>query len=77
MTRRRAEQRTWDLEHPERPDPDLYRREILPGVEQKSLKDIGRATGLSAGYCTKIKRGEVVPHPRWWGNLGATGADTS
>ena len=40
VSRPRAEQRVWDLEHPDRPDPDLYRREIIPGVEQMSLKAI-------------------------------------
>jgi hypothetical protein len=64
-----GEQRVWDIEHPDRPDPESYRSEILPKVEQMSLKAIFRATGLPAGYCTKIKRGEVVPHPRWWDAL--------
>lgn len=72
VSRPRAEQRVWDLEHPDRTDPDLYRREIIPGVEQMSLKAIQRATGLSAGYSTKIRRGEVVPHPRWWDAMWST-----
>jgi hypothetical protein len=49
MAKRRAEQRAWDRDHPERPDPELYRREIFPQVEQMSLKAIDKDTGLSAG----------------------------
>lgn len=64
--RRRAEQRAWDLAHPERPDPEIYRRDVFPEVERMSLKEIGKATGLSQGYCARVRRGELVPHPRWW-----------
>ena len=34
MAKRRAEQRASDRDHPERPDQELYRREIIPQVEQ-------------------------------------------
>ena len=70
--RRRAEQRAWDLEHPERPNPDLYRLEILPKVQQMSLKSIRKATGLSLAYCGRIRGGELVPHARWWEALQAS-----
>lgn len=66
MARRRAEQLVWDREHPGRPDPEVYRREILPKVELMSLKAISRATGLSVSYCARIRRGGLVPHRRWW-----------
>ena len=72
MSQRRAEQRTWDREHPERPNPDLYRLEILPKVQQMSLKSIRKATGLSLAYCGRIRGGELVPHARWWEALQAS-----
>jgi hypothetical protein len=75
MSRRRAEQKDWDLEYPERPYPEVYRREIFPGVERMSLRAIKEATGLSFGQCARIRKGEAVPRPRWWEVLEAIGSD--
>lgn len=63
--RRQAERRAWEREHPGPHDPERYRREILPGVAAMSLKEITRRTGLSLRQAADIKRGRVVPHPRW------------
>jgi hypothetical protein len=51
----------------------LFRQELLPKLAQQSAREIARATGMSVSYCAKIRRGEVVPHPRWWAVLEAEG----
>jgi CRISPR-associated endonuclease Cas1 len=56
----------WEREHPGPVDRDGFARDIAPKLEGMSARAIARATGLSAGYCATIKRGERVPHPRWW-----------
>ncbi len=61
--------RAWDEQHVEPIDPDVFRREILPGLAGVSLADMVRATGLSQPYCAMIRRGERVPHARHWGVL--------
>jgi len=40
--------------------------EILAGA---TLPQMMRATGLTSGYCWKIRRGERIPHPMYWGAL--------
>ena len=44
---------------------------ILPGLLRVPAKAMARATGLSAGYCTKIKQGQQIPHQRHWPTLAA------
>ncbi len=39
---------------------------MLPGLQTISLRAISEATGLSLGYCSFIKRGVKIPHPRHW-----------
>jgi CRISPR-associated endonuclease Cas1 len=64
--RRRAEQEAWERDNPGSADPEFYRREILPAVQGMSLKSIQKATGLSLPSCGRIRRGEQLPHRRWW-----------
>jgi CRISPR-associated endonuclease Cas1 len=64
--RQRAEELTWEREHPGRVDPRLFTNEVLPKLDGLSARAVARATGLSVGHCARIKRGERVPHPRWW-----------
>jgi predicted transcriptional regulator len=35
------------------------------------LRELARRTGLSVAYCARIRRGEEVPHLRWWARLAA------
>lgn len=67
--RRRREEREWEREHNERPDPEIFSLAILPLLEVVSTHEMARATGLSKSYCRMVKRGEYVPHPRHWGAL--------
>lgn len=65
QSRRRQEAHAWDLAN-ERPDDRDYRERILPRVRQMTVGDIVRATGLSRGHAGRVRRGDAIPHPRWW-----------
>jgi CRISPR-associated endonuclease Cas1 len=58
----------WQHDHP-RPDPEEFRRDILPGLQHCSPQKMAAATGLSYPYCTLIRKGERLPHPRHWNTL--------
>jgi CRISPR-associated endonuclease Cas1 len=55
----------------ERPDPDLFTTEILPGLRELTIARLAAATGLSGHYCSLIRLGKRVPHPRHWEALRA------
>jgi hypothetical protein len=63
---RQREENEWNAAHPGRPGPEVFTRDVLPRLQGLSLGELSRRTGLSVGYCARIKRGEEVPHPRWW-----------
>jgi predicted transcriptional regulator len=44
----------------------VFKRETLPGLQRFTLAALAETTGLSKGYCARIRKGEVVPHPRHW-----------
>jgi hypothetical protein len=50
----------------ERPDPVLFRSEIWPGLRRLGIAELVVATGLSEHYCSLIRLGKKVPHPRHW-----------
>jgi len=52
-----------------RPDPSVFTREIFPGLHERSVRELSAATGLSEHYCSLIRLGKRVPHPRHWGAL--------
>jgi hypothetical protein len=56
-----------------RPDPSVFTREILPVVRQQSIPDLMAATGLGQHYCSLIRLGKKVPHPRHWDTLRNVG----
>jgi hypothetical protein len=60
--------RDWTGEHP---DPTVFTREILPGLRRHSVPELMVATGLSEHYCSLIRLGKTVPHPRHWETLRA------
>lgn len=57
-------------------DPDRFRQQILPQLEAIATRRLVEATGMTRAYCAKIKRGEVIPHARWWQVLEALIAPT-
>jgi hypothetical protein len=68
---RQREENAWNAEHPERADPAVFRMEVLPAIQAVPLRELARRTGLSVPYCARIRRGEEVPHLRWWELLRA------
>jgi hypothetical protein len=67
VARRKLEVREWEAAHPgTMADPTVFEREILPTIQSVALSDLVRATGLTAGYLSRIRRGDRVPHPRHW-----------
>lgn len=48
---------------------DDYRREILPLVKMRPLKELMRATGLTKSAYSRIRSGSVIPHQRQWRGL--------
>lgn len=69
LGRRQREENAWNAEHPERADPEVFRRDVLPAIEGVPLSELARRTGLSVSYCGLIRRGVEVPHERWWEKL--------
>jgi len=76
MKKRRRANIKWDKQEG-RPNPELFRTQILPKLSDIPLKTIVKATGLSKSYCSLIRRGEVIPHPSHWEALYALGDDTN
>jgi CRISPR-associated endonuclease Cas1 len=52
-----------------RPDPSVFSNQILPGLQRLRIRTISEATGLSEHYCSLIRLGKRVPHPRHWERL--------
>ena len=50
----------------DRPDPEVFRTQILPSLPHKPIAELVAATGLSPHYCSLIRLGKKVPHPRHW-----------
>lgn len=50
-------------------DPGYFELHLLPGLQKVSLSEMSAATGLTKGYCSFIKRGMKIPHPRHWEKL--------
>jgi CRISPR-associated endonuclease Cas1 len=49
-----------------KPDPEEFRSEILPGLRNIPVAALMAATGLGQHYCSLIRLGKKVPHPRHW-----------
>jgi len=65
--------REWERQFGKVVDLTAFEREILPLIREVSLSPLVKATGLSLRYCSQIRRGEKVPHPRRWARLRSTG----
>jgi hypothetical protein len=71
LMRRKWEAAEWDRQR-KRPDPAEFRKKILPKLKSVPLGQMVRATGLSLIYCSLVRRGVYVPHPRHWEFLAST-----
>jgi CRISPR-associated endonuclease Cas1 len=68
-SKRMRETQEWDRIHRDRPGPEIFKRDILPGLKGIPLRQIMKASGLSLRYCALIRMGAYVPHPRHWNSL--------
>lgn len=68
LDRRRHEAEEWERTNL-RPDPAEFTRNILPRLKGVPIGRMARATGLSIRYCSLIRQGQYVPHPRHWSAL--------
>lgn len=67
MKQRRREEAEWEAEHTDMEiDEAAFANEVLPRLQGLSLSVITAHTGLSQQYCSLIRRGLKVPHPRHW-----------
>jgi len=66
----------WNAQN-DRPNREVFETEILPTIQNISLRRISSATGLSIDYCSKIRRGLKTPHPRHWAAFRALTHSTS
>ena len=66
---RKREAAEWGATIPEKPDSKVFRRGVLPSLQGVPLSVMMEATGLSLRYCSLIRRGLYVPHPRHWDRL--------
>jgi hypothetical protein len=73
LSARRRANLKWEREHPGVFDRDTFAQEIQPNLAGVSVAAMMRATGLSRPYCTRIRRGDNVPHPRHWEALEGLG----
>jgi CRISPR-associated endonuclease Cas1 len=75
MKQRKQEQRDWNQENGnEQPDPEVFKREILPRLRAVSTSALMQATGLSRPYCAAVRSGKKTPHQRHWDALKAASA---
>ncbi len=56
----------WEKANPGAYDPVTFSREILPRLQGVPLSRLVAASGLSLYYCSKVRRGLVVPHAMHW-----------
>jgi hypothetical protein len=54
----------------------MFEREILPGLRRVPIAELVAATGLSEHYCSMIRLGKRVPHPRHWKGLRRATVDS-
>jgi hypothetical protein len=60
--------KAWESQNPNAPAGIDFDRDILTGLQNCSLSQIRKATGLSLRHCSRIKRG-YAPHKRHWATL--------
>lgn len=61
--------RSWAREHLGQRDAAWFKREVAPKLDAFTLKEMGKATGLSLAACSRVRSGAKVPHPRHWDRL--------
>lgn len=69
------EQAVWESINGTNADPDTFRSGIWPNLQALSLTALSAATGLSRQYCSRIRSGECIPHPRHRESFEAVGLE--
>ncbi len=46
--------------------PELFRRDILPGLALVKLSEIAEAAGISKSYASQIRAGKFTPYMSTW-----------
>jgi CRISPR-associated protein Cas1 len=69
ISRQNLASAAWSRENPARPRVEVFVEQIFPTLQSVGLREMADATGLSMDYCSKIRRGLKVPHPRHWMQL--------
>lgn len=64
----------WKRDNTDVQELQWFTRDILPKLQAVSLRELSRATGLTEGYCSFVRRGLKVPHRRHWQPLAALAA---
>lgn len=67
----------WREEHPQKGDPEVYRREVLPGLEGVPLSRIMDACEVAKSTASAIRSGKTVPAERHWDKLLVLGTAQS
>jgi CRISPR-associated endonuclease Cas1 len=57
--------RAWEREHG-KGEPEVYEREVLPKIQQLTVPQLMKLTGLSQFHCWKVRKGERRLHARHW-----------
>ena len=76
VSQRQREFRQRDAEHGREVDREVFQRETLPGLQSVSLQAMAKATGLSEGYCSFIRRGSRCPTEGTRSRFGASVSNT-
>lgn len=74
---RAREANQWNRAHRGTVSPADFVRDIQPRLQAIPLSAISKATGLSRGYASMIRRGLYVPHPRHWAAFRRIGEATN
>ncbi len=69
------DQSDWESKGKGEFDVIYFQQEIWPQLQDKSLRELARATGLSQQYCSRIRKGNYIPHPRHWDALASVSDD--
>jgi hypothetical protein len=69
---RKRQQVEWETAHPDQAyEPDYFETTILPGLATVKLSTMVDATGLSKGFCSRVRAGKFAPHVSHWPALAA------
>jgi CRISPR-associated endonuclease Cas1 len=66
LARNQEEAKAFEATTGDPPSREVFVHEILPALRSVPIRAMADATGLTRSYCSKIRKGLCVPHPRHW-----------